>query len=769
MPTTSTPTWSAVRNGLNSDPGATMNATGVNQLLGSHASTEVYAGASVVGPRGTGATPWGYSLSTVDISQSFPMSGTSMGRVTVPVLPVGQGADLLVSLCANNSGSPGAVLNQTRIPASFITQLAASDGLDVSGPLGTSGQNALRYGVWQSVPWAAPSSTGADSLDSAQLAQSGPYLVFAGGVTSGASGASLATVNVVTWTGGSALSAPMPGPSLPQPLLSGRLAISSDTLCYVGGVNTTGVSPVVQSTVYTAAWNSSTGAVGAWASQTALPQALVDPGFGIYEPTSTVYVVGGSTNYAPESNFVTTVYYANVQSQQITGWSSAVKFPIPIADPTVAVIGNQLIVVGGYTTGFVANTAVYYAQINPATGVPGAWVPGPPIPDGLYVEGQSAISDAGIAWPQAFNPATGTVVQDMLTLSWGVSGPGIWTHQVCPLTVENKDQIAAMVSTSAGVYQMFSFQASSYLTASVLTIPVISVPLPTSGLTSGLSYQILMQQIGGDLSDYLQTLTDFDVFTGNPTAVTSPRGANTWTAAVSGNGVPVQIYSQTAGGPVLHTWEDSGARISTIVRTTTPDLSVLGLCESVTQPGLPLNQVWNFENSLGQWTASGGAVTASSAHSFQQLTRSAQVTPNGSSAQCYIQSGDFVPVLQGHTYTATGVIYTAVGYTQCSVNINWYAANHTFISTTSGTPTSIPSNASATLTVSSSGSMPTNAAYAEITLMEAGTPPSSAVFFAFIGALTDNLGGSYANVSQVTYNGAWPAYIGPPTAILQLA
>src|SRR5258707_3005092 len=395
MPTTSTPSWQAVRNGLSVDPGATMNARGINQLLGAHASSEIYLGNSVVTPSGTGGTPWLYQTSTLDLDQPFTMSGTVIGRVALPLLPVGNGADLVVSLCADASGSPGTLINQTVLPASWINQLSFVEGVAgpsslipfyqyTGNPLATFASNSRLYSQWQSVPWSAPGTSATGGLGTAQMAQSDPYMIFAGGVNA-SNGNSTAIVSVITYTGGTTVSAPVPAPALPQPLLAGGFVVTSDSLCYVGGVNINGASSVVQSTVYTASWNPSTGAIGTWSVQTALPHTLVNPGMAAYTPTDTVYVVGGSTNYAPETNFTSNVYYSPVTNQQVTAWASAPSLPVAIIHPTVSVVGNWLIVAGGIFTSGLGNTAVYYAPINPVTGVPGGWGSAPSVPTDPYL------------------------------------------------------------------------------------------------------------------------------------------------------------------------------------------------------------------------------------------------------------------------------------------------------------------------------------------------------------------------------------------------
>lgn len=772
MPTTQTPSWQAVRNGLSSDPGATLNPGGVNQLLGSHASAEAYLGNPVVSPGGTGATAWALQFSTLDIDQPFTMSGTNIGRVRIPLLSVGEGADLLVSLCADNAGSPGTLISRTRIPASWISRLSAVSGIEgpsssiptissTGSDLATAASGGLLIGAPVAVPWPTPAASGAANTIAPAVAVGGNYLILAGGVNT-LTAAPQSAVYTIAWNGSTGLNAAIPQPSLPVTQVYGGLAVTTDTVAYFGGGNT---GAPYSTDVYTASWNPATGTIGAWSSQASFPTNAHQPG-GVATYGNTIYTVGDGVA-GPNS---TNVIYATVSNGQITSWFSGNPLPQALSQVNLAAINGFLIVVGG-VNGLVGGVStVYYAAIDAATGAPGPWLPGPSVPQISYNGGgahQIAVTDSGVL----VSTKGGTDFVASLPVS--VDGLGQWTVQYAPDT--SLSDAWAAFSAGDGIWQMFTALPTGgpdndlYYTMDLNLTPTISVPIPVSGLTNGVTYHLLMQQHGGTLTDYLRTSYDMDVFSGNPTALTSPRGTNTWTPQSAGTAVPIQIFDQTSNSAVLHTWEDSGARISTIVSATTPDQTVLGLAESVTQPGLPLNAVWHFQETLGQWNATGGAVVRSSAHAFQQLSWSAQVTPTGAAAQCYILSGDYAPVSQGHTYTATAVIYSQTGYSNCSVNINWYTSANAYISTTAGPTTSIPSNASATLTVSSSGSMPSNAAYAQVAVQEAGTPPASAVFWVFIGALTDNLGGSYDNVVQMTYDGAWPGYIGAPTAIVQLA
>lgn len=785
-----TPQWNAPHNGILGDASAFQNTGDANQLLGTHGVRVLYAAeADTSVPGGTGATAWSIDLSTLDVDQPFEITIgglTNVGRMVIPVLAVGNGADMLVSVCTDNGGLPGTVLGQTRIPADWIVQQSNAVGLSgpntelpvqvaTGSPLATAQSNTLLFGEWQSVPWSPPATSATGGLDTAQLAQSGDYFVFAGGVNA-ANGNSSATVVVITWTGSTTISAPAPGPPLPQALLSGAFAVTPDALVYAGGVNIVGATSTVESTVYLASWDPSTGSIGTWSIQTALPHTLVDAGTAVYGPTDTVYVVGGSTNYAPETNFVSTVYYSSIQDQQISGWLAGPPLPVQVADPSVAVVGNWLIVAGGYLENGDGSTSLYYAPINPATGVPGSWQLGPEFPAFVYMEGVPAVSDTGIAWPQTFDPLTGIVVQDTLTISWSDHGPGVWTHQTGPITVLNQDQVAAIVAVDGGSYQIFNFQDTSYITASVLSVPKISVPIPISGLTNGALYHLLIQQQGGDDNDYLRTLTDSAVYPAGWTALTSPRLAYSWTTAgPAGTAVPISFASNSAPvayptPPARNTWEDNGARVTTLVHNTSPDGAFIGILEATA--GLTAqNANTGFQTGLSPWTVTGGTFARSTTQVFDGVY-SCQIIPSGSASSVFITS-EIMPCMPGQSlYLWAPVWFTNAVTSNYSLSVNWYTIGNILISTSSNVISAPAATWTQTSNIYTPVSLPSFAYRYSIQITLSGTPAASQVWY--VGAA---LGGPLyvgeMNSSVTAVNYAEPSYplinAAKPTGLTRLA
>jgi hypothetical protein len=159
-------------------------------------------------------------------------------------------------------------------------------------------------------------------------------------------------------------------------------------------------------------------------------------------------------------------------------------------------------------------------------------------------------------------------------------------------------------------------------------------------------------------------------------------------------------------------------------------------------------------------------VAQSAAHTQGGLPFSALVTPTGSAAQTYIQS-EQIPVQQGHSYTATAWLYSPVGYSNATVNINWYTSASSLVSTTTGATTVLAAGTWKQITTT--GAAPATAAYGTIVPIESGTPPGTAVFYVSAATLQDASGPMLSSVAEVSYPGTWPGATWPPISITNLA
>lgn len=743
-----TPVYSAAQAGIVGNAGAIAASAQVDQFLGTHADTIVYQGASILTPNGTGGTAWNYQLSTQDIDQPFAMSGTAIGRVAIPLLPVGNGADLLVSLCADNSGTPGTMLSQTRVPASWITQLAAVSGSSgpsngspsvqyTGNPLAAAQFNSFHMSAPATKSWPYPTSgTGGPSTFPSSTYVGDEFVQVGGSV-----GSTLYNnVYTIPYNANGTLAPAVVQPAFPSVTDGSATGAAytdssgNQTLFVVGGCETPNV-PV--SAVYAASMDASTGNINSWSQQTSLPYATNLA--GAVASNGYLYVLGGPFSTTPTTN----VYYAAISNGQIGSWTATTPLPLALSAFFTVVSNGFLFIIGGVTPSTIGLSTVYYAPLL-ANGAIGAWRAGPPLSVTLYQASGLPVITAG---------GYGIIVNGSATLSMLGVGPGgpdsAW--QTANLFLGG-DFIAA-AGSSAGLWQYYGLYQSSYTTMPISLTPRISVPLPATGLTSGGTYHILMQQQGGDPNDYLRTHLDVDVFTGNPTLQTSPRGTYTWTAAAAGNAVPIQIYDQTAFGLPLHTWEDSGARVTTIVRSTTPDQRVLGLCEA-TRMGLGLNQNQGFESGLTPWTVSGGTLSQSTAQSYAGI-HSAQITPSGSSAQVGLSS-ETLACLPGQSVTvAARLWFTSAVTTNASISVNWFTSGGAYI-TTSYNEVSV---AATTWTqIANTFTAPATAYGFTINPTLGGTPAATQIWYVDnIIATYTYTGAQQSSVTEFSYASVWPA------------
>lgn len=765
-----TPGWEGARNGIIGDAGAMARSTYVNQLLGMHGAQAVYQGAPILTPNGTGGTPWFFITGKTDADQPFTMSGTTIGRVEIPLIAIGNGADLLVSLCADSSGVPGTVITQTRIPANWITSLGAvtavapnygSFQVEYSGsPVAAPQFNGWHMGPFNFLNWPYPAVAGTGTWANPASTFYGSYIIQVGGVNN-----SLALNNVFTIsydTNGN-LGAPIPQGAFPTLTDgSGKMIVATDSvtgdpvLVLVGGSGTFGGAPV--GNTYTASFDPTTGTVAAWSRQTTVGYNVQNQAMAT--ANGYVYVIGGQPG---SNNLYNTVSYALVQNGQITSWNTATPLPTPTQLAYAAVIGNYLVVIGGTNYNLTPEfTTVQYAVIN-ANGSLGPWVFTTPLPTGA-----DDLSLTPLSTPYGIVVPTDSGVQ---SIGFNTSGPSWTWDQNNPSGQISNGNFTGYASVTDGQWMVYSLGQGNYTTASMYLTPMISVPLPTTGLTNGATYHILMQQQGGDLNNYMRMHIDYNTFPGNPAALTSARLGYSWSTFAGGASIPLRIYDDSvpaSESPVVHLWEDSGARVSTLVQTGTPDQALAALCEAVTMT-TAANSNTGFETSLTPWTVTGGTFTQSSTQKFEGQF-AARIVPSGAATQVYITS-EFLPCLPGQSITAScQVWFTNAVTTNFSMSVNWYTSGHTLISTTT-TNISVSATTWTNVTnVVTAVSSPSLAYYYTLQPMLSGTPAAGQIWY------VDNAIGypTAANAQQSTvaaleYASAWPVQPNPIIGTVEIA
>jgi hypothetical protein len=724
-----------------------------NQFLGTHNIHTVFPGAPILTPNGTGGFDWFFVLGKGDVDQPFTMSGTGLGRVVIPLLPVGNGADLLVSICQDNAGVPGTMLNQTRIPASWILQQAAVSGIAqgkydppiieyTGNPLAT-GQN---NGVWSAsitqVNWPYPYTT---STAAPSATFYGGFMIQAGGVVSGATINNVFTIPYSLANGVGVLSQAIPQAAYPTVFDgSGKMCVAIDSVTggpvvVIAGGSTTFLG-TPNTTVYTSSIDTTSGALSAWSSQQALPSALQNQ--ATCSANGYVYLCGGIPN--PAGNSITQVLYAQVSNGQITQWKTGPPLPIGLSLSYAISASGFLFVIGGSNAVGTPVANVYYSAIN-SDGSLGPWLTGPPL-------------------PTAQNNLNGTVFSNDNMIFVNGGSPvyyGLGVTQAGPATEWNQGQSDGAIFDGAidngdGSVTVFGLAFSNYNYNNIYLTPRISVPIPIGGLTNGTTYHVLMQQQGGDLNNYLRMHADLSTFPGNPVALSSNPGAYTWSNAFDNFSVPLEIYNNNAvvqNQIPLHTWEDGGARITTILTTTTPDQLPLGLLEATS--GYPSdNSNTGFENGTSPWVATGGTLVQSSLQSWEGLY-SGQVTPSGSAATVSLES-ELLPTIPGQSIQVScRAWFTSAVTSNFSLSVNWYTLGGVFISTSSNF---VSVGAGAWSPVSNTFTAPATAYQYTIHPTLQGTPAAGQVWYLdTITGGSPRVGMMQSSSTFMEYNAIYPS------------
>lgn len=760
-----TPVWQAGQAGLVGNAAAVAASAQVNQLLGAHLNDLLYEGSRFLLPKyiyqPTGNNPWNTALATYDVDMPFVMSGTVIGRIQVPILSVGSGADLLVSLCSDNgSGAPGTVIQQVRIPASWINAMSVVSGLSgpasefptfdyTNSPLAASQFTTWSFANQTILPYNFPAISFTGISANPATAYYNGYVIIVGGVSNDVA---LTGTFTMAYDNAGNLSPSVPQAAFPNP------NDGSSAMCVV--VDAVSGSPVVVNTgggtsfggapttnVFTSTLDTTAGALSTWAAQTALPQGIQSHIMASWNGYA--YAIGGKNS----SGTINTVYYGQVENGQITAWNTATPLPTPLELTYCIAVNGFMVVAGGTTSSLTpVYSTTYYAVIN-ENGSLGPWLPGPPLVAGIYNLNSNTFSNAYGALIPGY--ASG--------LNFTTSGPS-WTW--AQDTAGGGAFLNGFYDQGNGAVLEYSLAPSEnvYAYATFNLTPYISVPLPASGLTSGTTYHILMQQAGGNAANYLVTAISANAYgntSGVPTAQLSAPGKYVWTAQQQYSGVGISMYDQTVvGNTPVHTWEDSGARISTFIYATTPDQRLIGLCEATTQ-NLALNQNQGFETGLTPWTVSGGTYVQSTTQ-VKEGIYSVQVTPSGSAANVYIQS-EQIATWPGQSVMVNGWVWlTTAVTTNVTLNINWYTVAGGYISTSSN---AVSVGATSWTQLTNTFTAPATAYFFSIDPTVAGTPASSNIIYWDQIYATTNMTAQVSSAVEITYPGDYPNGTYPPTGL----
>ena len=765
MPTT--PTWAAPQNGVPGDLNSTNAAAHVNQHLGVHASNIVYDGTQTLTPNGGNTFFWATDTVTRDIAQPFTLSGTTVSRIIVPVLPFGNGADLLVSLYPDNAGVPNTsapAIASTMLPAAVSNQLAAVNGLGSGGPLATAQSNSLTpyFGTTVDLPWAGPTGDGTGTgAQNAAMTVSGSYFVSAGGFTT----VPVAGVSTTQYLGGNQLLQSIPQPALPVASFYGSLAATTDSLLYMGGTSAT----AALATVWVASWDPNTGVVGTWSAQTPLPTVRSTGASAV--SGSTVYYIGGSDNGGTPQN---TVYYASVINGQVGAWASATPLPVALTASFAAVLNGWLIVAGGFNPANVHLTGTYYSRIR-SDGSLGPWQTGPNLNNGVssYAPGwDQAVTDSALLICGGFTTGGGNgVLTQILTVT--ADGPApLW---YCPILFEAGLHQVGLFTNGDGTWDLVNprIPNSDFRVVRINPMPWISIPINATGLTNGAVYHVLFQQrTSGNATDRVGV-----GITGNAlpfSGLHSFRYSGVWTSF--GLQVPMAVFDNSAPS-FGHSAPRHVNSDNSLVTGPTPSWSTLlhnnegllsGVTETTMTPNPPLNVNPTFTSGVSPWVATNGTITQSAVQTQGGFPFSGLLTPTGGFSQSFASS-EFISATQSsfgsaQWYFVNGWFFSPTGTANFSLSVNWFDSSKSYLSTSSNTVSLV---ANTWTQVNNYFNPPAATAYASLVPTEGGTPgPTNLIYLSNVTFTpTPETTPSLASVAQVTYgpNGY------PATGINQLA
>lgn len=768
-----TPLWVSAHNGGPADVNAFNGSQDVYQNLGTHIVSPIFTGTRTVAPSGGAQFQWINTGNDVDVSQRFQLDvgQNSIARVVVPVKPVGDGADLVVSVCADLSGQPDVnnPIASTLIPASWTTALAAPHGLAAGGPLAVPQFNTMyTTGDVQQVPWTAPSSSVNGPYDDATTHTSGNYIISAGGYD-GVSTTQVALVGTSRYLGSGMLSLSTVQPPLPQPTSDGGMTTTNNMIIYAGGRIPS--APNYTDSVWGASWNPNTGIIGSWSAQTSLPAPL-HSGFLVSWNDTAVYHIGGHNEALGVD--VLDVYISTMNNGQLGPWVYGPPIPDFRSHAFAAVIGNWLVLAGGSDNAGNAISSVLYAEIM-SDGSLGAWRNGPnmPTPMQSYSSGWDlAITDSaiiivgGVTTSFLLSKAVMilTVTEFGLADAWYSTN---WSHI-------GASQCGAFVQED-GNWELISqnFFDPFYEYTTLTPVPMISIPLPAAGLVAGNAYHLVFRQNQANgAADYLSYgITNsayvFDL-------LSSPRySATPWAQYSPGLSMPVSVYNNAVTGPHLHTWEDANGNLSSKVTTRIRDYSglLVGLLDSVVQPNRPLESNSTFAANANGWTATNCTITRSNAQIHGGFLFSGLVTPNGVSTSCNVES-NWSRVDSWHNptsgvffYNVSVWVYMPISSSNVSIAIKWFDANVGLISTSTASLGTVPAGVWTYYNINLSA--PVGAAGVSTVFTIAGTPSAATLAYLsnFVTKVPSELTGNYPSVAIIGYpsDTHWP-----PTSVTQL-
>lgn len=220
------------------------------------------------------------------------------------------------------------------------------------------------------------------------------------------------------------------------------------------------------------------------------------------------------------------------------------------------------------------------------------------------------------------------------------------------------------------------------------------------------------------------TWTDVSAYVRGQTVSISGAGRADWTSSLQAAQLTLTLNNRDGRFTPKFA---SGAYYPNITRNTQIRASVSSQSVTGALPSLPLNANTGFESNVSNWTAESNATIARSTSQAHTGAASMSLHGDGTTANPQAEA-EKDPVIPGVSYTATAWFFnTATWASGVLVQVNWYDAGNSFISSNNNSIGSLPANTWTQVSVTAAA--PSNAAFGTITVRAQGTPAVGNIFF----------------------------------------
>jgi hypothetical protein len=170
--------------------------------------------------------------------------------------------------------------------------------------------------------------------------------------------------------------------------------------------------------------------------------------------------------------------------------------------------------------------------------------------------------------------------------------------------------------------------------------------------------------------------------------------------------------------------------------------------------GNPLNENWSLVTGVSPWTA-GNSATIAPSTAWEYLGYPALLlTGNGSTANPYAASETTIPVTALVSYTASVILDSPQGWSDCQMSITWYSSTGASLSTVTSPAASVAASTATLVTLPATA--PAGAATARFRVQMTGTPASSVLLYVALPMLQETVSagtaGEYPAQPGITYS-----------------